>query len=492
MVDKNTNGKQNYPSPYAIIECVKHGIENNTSKDISKGLKFEREQFAKLTTTNAASSLISIFEGMTKMKKHEYGAETAVDVKNIAVMGAGLMGAGIAQVSAQKDYNVLLKDQNSEGVERGLDYMQANWSKKVKKRALSQYDANRYSSNIIPLSGDTYNDNWESHFKNCDLIIEAVFEDIDLKKKIIADVERVVPEHCIFATNTSAIPITSIAEGSQRPENIIGMHYFSPVPMMPLLEIIPHENSSDTAIATAYEVGAKQGKTCIVVKDVPGFYVNRCLGPYLTEVCGLAADGVGLEQIDKAMKKFGMPVGPITLLDEVGIDVTCKVAQFLSKADLGNRMEGGEIRILEEMVNRGYLGKKTGKGFYTYNPKAKGKKKKFMSDEVKGYAKQFEKRQLNLEEKEIQDRMICRFVNEAAKSLEDEIIANPAVGDIGMVFGTGFAPFRGGPFHYLDSVGVSQYVDMMMGFTDKYGVQFEPCQLLKDYAQTNKKFFPNN
>jgi enoyl-CoA hydratase / long-chain 3-hydroxyacyl-CoA dehydrogenase len=194
-------------------------------------------------------------------------------------------------------------------------------------------------------------------------------------------------------------------------------------------------------------------------------------------------DGVPLETLDKAVKNFGMPVGPVTLADEVGVDVVSHVAKFLSKADLGTRMSGGDVTLMEKMIEKGWLGKKSGQGFYTYD----GKKKSINSD-VKKYIKDFVQQDLKLQEKEIQDRIISRFVNEAAKCLEDEIIENPVVGDIGLVFGTGFAPFRGGPFRYLDQVGVSNYVGMMNGFADKYGAQFEPCQLLKDYAVTGKKF----
>jgi enoyl-CoA hydratase/long-chain 3-hydroxyacyl-CoA dehydrogenase len=202
---------------------------------------------------------------------------------------------------------------------------------------------------------------------------------------------------------TSAIPIRDIAEGAKRPENIIGMHYFSPVPSMPLLEIIPHEGTSDVAKATAFEVGTKQGKTCIVVKDVPGFYVNRCLGPYLVEVSALVRDGVSLEKLDKALTNFGMPVGPITLADEVGIDVTSHVATFLSKADLDSRMTGGDVSLMAKMVEKGWLGKKTGQGFYTH----KGKKKEINS-EVQAFVKSFVAQDLKLEEKEIQDRVVSR------------------------------------------------------------------------------------
>jgi len=421
---------------------------------------------------------------MTQMKKNPFASDDAAPVNTVAVMGAGLMGAGIAQISAEKGLSVLLKDRNDEAIERGVSYMRDNWDKKLKRKRMSRFQHNLNTSNVVGLTDDTLN--LEKHFRNADMVIEAVFEDLDLKKKIVADVESSTPEHCVFATNTSAIPIAAIAEDSRRPENIIGMHYFSPVPSMPLLEIIPHEGTNDVTKATAFNVGTKQGKTCIVVKDVPGFYVNRCLGPFLVEVSALVCDGVPLEKLDKAVKNFGMPVGPVTLADEVGIDVTSHVASFLSNADLGARMDGGDISLMKNMISKGWLGKKSGKGFYTYDKKKKGKT---INPEMDAYLKDFVKQDLALDEEEIQNRIISRFVNEAAKCLEDEIIENPVVGDIGLVFGTGFAPFRGGPFRYLDQVGVANYVDMMKSFTEKYGHQFEPCQLLQDYAATEKKFY---
>lgn len=277
MVNKQTNG--NYPAPFAIMKSVEYGLQNPGEK----GLKNERELFAELAATPESAALINVFEGMTAMKKHNFGTDAAVPVKNIAVMGAGLMGAGISQVSVEKgNYNVLLKDRDDAGVGRGMGIITDAWKKKLQKKRMTQYQVNINTSSVTPLTDETAS--WEKHFSQADMVIEAVFEDLDLKKRIVKDMERVTPEHCIFATNTSAIPIAKIAEGAGRPENIIGMHYFSPVPMMPLLEIIPHEGTSAAATATAFEVGTKQGKTCIVTKDVPGFYVNRCLGPFLVEV----------------------------------------------------------------------------------------------------------------------------------------------------------------------------------------------------------------
>jgi enoyl-CoA hydratase / long-chain 3-hydroxyacyl-CoA dehydrogenase len=475
MVDNNTNG--NYPAPYAIMQCVQHGLANPATK-----YQNEREQFAKLAATPESEALIGIFDGMTQMKKNPFTG-TGTPVNTVAVMGAGLMGAGIGQVTAEKGMTVLLKDRNDEAIARGESYMRENWDKKLQRKRMTQFQHNLNTSNVVGLTDDS--PSWKQHFGKADMVIEAVFEDLDLKKKIVADVESVTSDHCVFATNTSAIPIASIAQGAKRPENIIGMHYFSPVPSMPLLEIIPHSGTSETTKATAFDVGTKQGKTVITVKDVPGFYVNRCLGPFLVEVSAVIRDGVSLEKLDKSIKDFGMPVGPVTLADEVGIDVASHVAGFLSKADLGVRMDGGDISLMKNMIEKGWLGKKAGQGFYTYDKKKKGKT---INSEVRHYLKDYVQTDLNLDEKEIQDRIISRLVNEAAKCLEDEIIDNPVVGDIGLVFGIGFAPFRGGPFRYLDQVGISQYVDRMNFFADKYGAQFEPCQLLKDYASTDKKF----
>ena len=303
MVDKNTGG--NYPAPYAIVDCVQYGLSHQSGLD---KFKHEREEFAKLAATKESEALIGIFDGMNQMKKHSSSAEP-IKVKKIAVMGAGLMGAGIAQVSAEKGYQVLLKDRDDVSLGRGITLMNDNWEKKHSRGRMTKYQYNLNTSRVTPLSDRT--ESWKRHFESADLVIEAVFESLELKRKIIQQVESVTPDYCVFATNTSAIPIADIAapgDEVKRPENIVGMHYFSPVPSMPLLEIIPHGGTSEEALATAFAVGNKQGKTCVVVKDVPGFYVNRCLGPVLVETCALVKEGVPLENLDKAMKKFGKEI----------------------------------------------------------------------------------------------------------------------------------------------------------------------------------------
>jgi enoyl-CoA hydratase/long-chain 3-hydroxyacyl-CoA dehydrogenase len=309
-----------------------------------------------------------------------------------------------------------------------------------------------------------------------------------VKHNVLKQMEAIIPQHCVFASNTSAIPIAKIAEGAKHPERVIGMHYFSPVPMMPLLEIILHKGTSNEAAAAAMEVGSRQGKTPIFVKDVAGFYVNRSLAPFMSEVTALISDGVPLDVMDKAMKSFGMPVGPITLADEVGIDVSTHVGKFMRTTDIAERLAGGNPEMMELMVTKGWLGRKAGKGFYLYPKDMKKGDAKQLNPEVLELLKQHVKVNKNVSIEDIQMRAISRFINESAYCVQDGIIRSPADGDIGAVFGIGFPPFLGGPFRMLDIHGVSKFVDRMYRYRDAMGPQFEPCQLLKDHAKENKKF----
>ncbi|GLE09930.1 hypothetical protein PINS_up021869 [Pythium insidiosum] len=396
------------------------------------------------------------------------------------------MGAGIAQVSAAKDIRVLLKDRDAAAASRGESYVRDNLDQKVKRRSMTTFERDAVMANVIPLSDD--DDVWKAHMKSADLAIEAVFEDMSLKHRVIKDLEQYLPEHCVVATNTSALSVAEIAKASKRPENVIGMHYFSPVPMMPLLEIIRHEGTSDATAAKAVDVGLRQGKTCIVVKDVPGFYVNRCLGPYIAETLSLVESGVNPDHLDKIVKKWGLPVGPITLADEVGLDVASHVNHTLSDA-LGVRMAGGDPKLFEEMISKGYLGKKSGKGFYV-QPKGK-KDKKTINQDALEIVKKFQKTDLKLSDEDAINRLVGRFVNEAVLCVQDDIIASPTEGDIGAVFGIGFPPFIGGPFRFIDRIGSTKFNDMLLRYADQYGEQFTPAPLLQDMAKTNKKFHDN-
>jgi len=294
-------------------------------------------------------------------------------------------------------------------------------------------------------------------------------------------------DDAVFATNTSALPIASIASVAKHPERVIGMHYFSPVDKMPLLEIIRHDGTSDAAASVAVDVGLRQGKTVIVVKDVPGFYVNRCLGPFMVESIALLNEGVAPEALDKALKKFGFPVGPITLADEVGIDVATHVATFLGDK-LQNRMQGANPETMKSMVAAGLLGRKTGKGFFVYG--ADKKAKKVLNSEAVAILNKFKTsdKGATLPESDMQNRMVLRFMNEAFFCLQDDIIRNPTDGDIGAVFGMGFPPFLGGPFRYADQLGLQKVVDMMNRYADSVGNQFTPAPILVDRAKAGKPF----
>jgi len=484
-VDKNAKDK--YPAPYKILDVLK----NNMGKPRMQHLQDESTKFAELAATPESASLIGLFHGTTAVKKHNFGAPKH-PVKTIAVLGAGLMGAGIAQVSVDNGkYRVLLKDKDAAGVGRGEKNIDDAMKTKLKKKKMTNFEYCSTSSRLTPLHDGI--EAWKRHFSAADLVIEAVFEELGVKHKVLKEMEEVLPPHAIFASNTSAIPIGKIAEGAKRPERVIGMHYFSPVPMMPLLEIISHAGTAPEVAAAAMEVGSRQGKTPIFVKDVPGFFVNRCLAPFMTEVTALVQEGVDLKNLDSAMLRFGMPVGPITLSDEVGIDISNHVGQFMSKADLGVRMAGGNQAMMAAMVEKGWLGRKTGKGFYMYPKDAKKGAPKELNPEMvvmlKAMLAEKGVKDSTISEEDIQMRLISRFVNEAAYCLQDGIIRAPADGDIGAVFGIGFPPFKGGPFRMLDITGVSQFVDRMYRYRDAKGEQFEPAQILKDYAASNRKFF---
>lgn len=482
MVDKNTGGK--YPAPYAILDL----LSNSAGKSKEEHLENEANEFVKLASTPESAALIGIFQGMSEVKKHDYGKPKR-SVKNIGVLGAGLMGSGIAEVSLNGGYRVYLKDKDAESVGRGQSAILKSFQTKLKKKRMTNHKFCETSSRLVPLHDNS--SSWKKHFSNADMVIEAVFEDIKVKHQVIQNMESIVSDDCVIATNTSAIPITRIAEGARLPERVIGMHYFSPVPKMPLLEIITHDKTAAEVAASAMEVGTKQKKNAIFVKDVPGFYVNRCLAPFSAEAGALISEGCNIELMDKAMTKFGMPVGPITLCDEVGIDVSAKVGRFMTDADLGHRMDGGNLEVFEKMCEANMMGRKSGKGFYMYPKDAKKGAKKQINPEMLKILKESvsNANSVNMDENEIQRRLIAKFINEAAYCLQDGIIRAPADGDIGAVMGIGFPPFLGGPFRMLDSTGTQNMVDTMYKFRDAHGERFEPCQLLKDYASSGKKFY---
>jgi 3-hydroxyacyl-CoA dehydrogenase/enoyl-CoA hydratase/3-hydroxybutyryl-CoA epimerase len=322
-----------------------------------------------------------------------------------------------------------------------------------------------------------------SGFGNADLVIEAVFEDLELKRQVLREVEAVVPSDAIYASNTSTIPIARIAESSQRPEQVLGMHFFSPVPKMPLLEVIVTERTADVATATAVAYGKRLGKHVIVVNDGPGFYTTRTLAAFMNEAGYVLDQGVSIEALDRALIDFGFPVGPVTLLDEVGLDVGAKVGKVLHEA-FGERL--APAQSLQAVAASGRLGRKGGKGFYRYD--ASGKKGAVDASVYELLPTGT--RRMVMPVDEMQQRTVLAMVNEAARCLEEGVLRSPRDGDVGAVFGIGFPPFRGGPFRYVDTVGVTIIVKQLQELFGRFEPRFAPANILVEMARKGERFYP--
>ena len=476
MVDKQAHG--NYPAPYKIMECVEIGW----SQGIEKGYAAEVEKFEELILSPVSRQLINIFFAMTDKKKNPYGEDKVKHVHRLGMIGAGFMGAGIAEVSMDDDMHVLLKDINQEMINSAYKTIYNDYNKKVSKKAMTKIEL---EEKMALLSGSlNYSD-----LDNQEIIIEAVFEDLKLKQNILKDVEANAKPNTIFATNTSALPIKAVAANAKNPELVIGMHYFSPVPKMPLLEIIKTDKTADWVIATCFDVGVRQGKTVIVVNDGPGFYTTRILAPLMNEAQLMLDEGGDILQIDREMNLFGYPVGPITLSDEVGIDVGAHIMSGeLMQEMLKQRPDFKVSKTLLEISKAGYKGRKNKKGFYKYDENGKKVSGQVDPNIYSFYGGNARKK---FDANEIHMRCGMAMVNEAALCLEEGIIENPLDGDIGAIFGLGFPPFRGGPFRYVDTLGAQQVVDILNDLAATHGARFKPAQILVDYAKSGKKFYDN-
>ena len=469
MVLKQTMG--NYPAPLKILEAVATGLE----KGMDKGLEVEARLFDELVRTPVAKNLIWLFFQITEKKKNPM-ANKVKPVRKMGILGAGLMGSGIADVSINNGIPVVLKDVHYEALSRGLKSIYDGLQKKVRRKIITPFERDQMMSRLSPVT------DYEG-FAQVDLTIEAVFEDLTMKHKVLAETEAATGENHIFASNTSSIPIQKIAENARRPEQVIGMHYFSPVQKMPLLEIIVTPKTADWVTATAFDIGIRQGKTVIVVNDGPGFYTTRILAPMLNEALLLLEEGGDILQIDKAMRQFGFPVGPIKLIDEVGIDVGAHVTDVL--ATLFEARGARATDAMKKLAEAGYLGKKNRKGFYLYN---KGKKK---SREVNAEIYRFfgGTPRKTIAVPVIQKRLAYMMMNEAAYCLQENILTSPMDGDLGAILGLGFPPFLGGPFRYMDTLGISTVVSTLEQLAKELGQRFQPAPILQDMAKDQKLFY---
>jgi 3-hydroxyacyl-CoA dehydrogenase/enoyl-CoA hydratase/3-hydroxybutyryl-CoA epimerase len=465
---RKTGGR--YPALLEAIDVVRRG----TATTLAEGLSLEAAAFGRLAVGDVSRSLVSVFFATQEIKKDPGFPEgtPALPVGKLGVLGAGLMGAGIAAAAADVGVAVRMKDTSHEALGRGLKHAREVWEEKVARRRMTRLELGQRVDRIAPTLD-------YSGFRRTDLVIEAVLEDLDLKRRVLAETEAATRDGCVFASNTSSIPIGEIARGCRRPAQVLGMHFFSPVHKMPLLEIVVTPETALTALATAEAFGRRIGKHVIVVRDGPGFYTSRALAAYLNEASWMLEEGAPVEDLDRALVAFGFPVGPLVLLDEVGIDVGAKVAKVMH-GHFGERLVPPPS--MERLLADGRLGRKAGKGFYTYD----GGKKRVDGSVYAALAGGAGRRPVAA--REAQERLVFAFLNESALCLQEGILRSPRDGDVGAVFGLGFPPFLGGPFRYLDHLGPRFALETMEKLRGRHGERFRPAPFLVDLAREGRTF----
>lgn len=466
-----------YPAPLKALEVIKktYGMSNR-----AKAIEIEMDGFCEVAATPISKNLISLFFMMEAVKKQTgvTGRDVKpINVKAMGILGAGTMGGGIAYVAADKGVEVRLKDINNGAIALGLKAASDIWMKAMKRKRLTKFDMDRRMSHIS--GGLDY-----AGFGQLDLVVEAIVEDMGIKQKVLAETEKHTTKECILATNTSSLSVNEMAKPLARPENFVGMHFFNPVNKMPLVEVIRGEKSSDVAVATVFDLSKKMGKTPVVVKDGPGFLVNRLLMPWMIEGMFLLEDGMSIEKVDKYFtNNFGMPMGPFRLMDEVGLDVCVKVVKIFHKS-LGERVE--VPKITEKLIASGRLGRKNGRGFYLYDESGK----QLSVDQAIFKDLGLKAPTDPLSEKECIERGIYQMINEAALALiEDRIVERAEDVDLAMIMGTGFPPFRGGLLKYADSVGTKEITEALEMYASRISPRYKPSVPLMNMAKNNRKFY---
>ena len=466
-----------YPAPLKALEAIEIGLEQG----MAAGLDAEARAFAELAGSDTAKHLIWLFMAGQKQRR----TTTDHRVERMGVVGAGFMGAAIAEVSAAAGLPVRVRDVKPEAVARGLSSISKMLDAGVARR---RFDAREAKEILQRVSGTAD----YSGFQNADLVIEAVFEDLAIKQKVVQELEANVPTTTVIASNTSAIPIRNIASQATHPERVVGMHFFSPAERMPLLEVIRPDGAADWAVQAAVALGTRMGKTVIVVGDSPGFYTSRVLGVMMNEAAVLLTEGARIEEVDRAMTAFGFPVGPFVLYDEVGLEVAQHAGESVERA-FGDRVP--RANVVTQLVAAGQTGRKTGAGFYVWHwssiprPIQNLMKRPGRTVNPDVYRLSGAKTQRALGEQHIQDRLALLFVNEAIRCLAEGVLRSATDGDLGAVLGLGFPPFRGGPFHYAETLGLTKLADTLGTLEKAHGRRYEPAALLVERARQGRTFF---
>jgi 3-hydroxyacyl-CoA dehydrogenase / enoyl-CoA hydratase / 3-hydroxybutyryl-CoA epimerase len=476
-----------YPAPYRAIDAVVHGALHG----LEEGLRGEAELLGPLASSRACKSLVGIFFMQQASRKDPGVADGSVRPRPVAasaVLGAGVMGGGIAQALSRAGVPVRLKDIEPRALAKGVRTAYDLGQAELRKRRIGRREFERRMALILPTLDDT-------GMRRADVVIEAVVESLEVKQKVLRNLESVMPDHFIFATNTSSLPIGEIAAQARSPENVVGMHFFNPVHKMPLVEVIRGERTSDETVATVVALAKRMGKTPVVVGDAPGFLVNRILMTYLGEALLMVEEGARLEDVDRVMTDFGMPMGPLALLDQVGIDVAAHVAGILAAAFPDRAPRTSALRVIKD---KGWLGRKSGQGFYVYRGRDEAEGPD--TDEKGGgrgaarevnasiYRLISEHERREVEPGPTESRLVLPMINEAARCLEAGIVGTPAQVDLAMVLGTGFPPFRGGLLRHADSLGLPAVVQGLEALAAAHGRRFVAARLLLEMASAGRRF----
>ncbi|HSN70831.1 MAG TPA: fatty acid oxidation complex subunit alpha FadB [Steroidobacteraceae bacterium] len=468
----------NYPAPRLALENMKAAAR--LERDAA--LEVEARHFAKAATTPQAEALIGLYIADQAVKKiaRSWEKKASFQIREAAVLGAGIMGGGVAYQSAVKGTPIIMKDIRDEALELGMHEAGKLLSRQVEKGRLDATDMSKTLARIRPTLN--YGD-----FGGVDFVIEAVVENPKVKKAVLAEVENAVGENAILASNTSTISITSLAEGLKRPANFLGMHFFNPVHRMPLVEVIRGKESSDAAVAATVQYAQRLGKTPVVVNDCPGFLVNRVLFPYFGGFHQLLRDGADFVACDKALERFGWPMGPAYLLDVVGIDTAVHAAGVMA-AGFPDRMNPDYQTATSVLFEKERYGQKNGRGYYVYQPDRKGRPRKTVDPEVYALIGPVTATRKEFEAEQIVARCMIPMANEVARCLEDRIVATPYEADMALIMGLGFPPFRGGACRYMDQLGLDRFISLCDKYAD-LGPLYEPPQLIREMAANRRRFF---